>query len=306
MIRLLLLVATGSILVQNGTANDFNSLEAATKAAFETTLIDVTLCVKNDASGEAVSWPSLTVTYWNDGTPIEADAIESEAVGCFDILNMPRGTATVKIEATKYYTSVTPVDLRIPVDTPSVNLGDIFITRKRDGVARLVFGGDVMFDRRFFDKGILNLGDSLEQETRELFRHIKPFLEAGDHSNVNLECPIVEDYSTPHPKKNIVFGCRRETAEALPHVGIDSVTIANNHLYDYLEIGTQDTMTILNDVGMTWFGGGMTRQEARDSLHRFNVSSTGVNSVPLSFQGFTNYFDYAQGDAYTTVSRCIV
>ena len=144
------------------------------------------------------------------------------------------------------------------------------------------------------------LGDTLEQETKDLFQYIQPFLEIGDHTNVNLECPIVEDRSTPHPTKNIVFGCHRASAQALPDVGIDSVTIANNHLYDYLEIGTQETMDILDDVGMPWFGGGMTRQEARDSLHRTDISGTGETPVSISFQGFTNYFDYAQGDSYTT------
>jgi hypothetical protein len=51
---------------------------------------------------------------------------------------------------------------------------------------------------------------------------------------------------------------------------------------------------------MPWFGGGLTRQQARDSLHRTDVTRSGETPVPVSFQGFTNYFDYAQGDSYTT------
>ena len=214
--------------------------------------------------------------------------------------DIPRGAIHIKIEASNYYSSITPVDLHIPTRITSVNLGSIMLTKKRDGVARLVFGGDVMFDRRIFDS-LLNLGSNLiASETTALFRYIQPFLEAGDHTSVNLECPFIEDRSTPHPSKNIVFGCHRDSAEALPKVGIDSVTIGNNHLYDYLEIGTQETMDILDDVGMQWFGGGMTRQEARDSRRRFNISGTGTDPVPISLQGFTNYYDYIQGDEYTT------
>jgi hypothetical protein len=91
----------------------------------------------------------------------------------------------------------------------NVVLEDTRMTKKRDGVSRLVFGGDIMFERRFFEQSLLTLGDTLEQETNDLFWYIKPFLEARDHTNVNLECPMVEDRSTPHPLKNIVFGCHQ-------------------------------------------------------------------------------------------------
>ena len=239
---------------------------------------------------------------------------------CFQFNSVPRGPVRVEVSASPhYYPLLLPLDLHMrPPDEKSneqiLDLGVYAMSPKRNGVARLLFGGDVMFDRRYFQEGLLHYGSeayddaSLARETADLFAYLEPFLaHSADHTNVNLECPLVKDFSTPHPTKRIVLGCHAPTGFALPTVGIDSVTLANNHLYDYLEVGTIDTINTLDEAGLPWFGGGLTRQEARDSLHRVDVDATNgtTNSdssqvVPVSLQGFTNFFDMAAGDAYTT------
>lgn len=225
--RLLLLMVSGALAALTG-ANEFDALETATKDNFLTTKIDLRVCIKDESSGNDIPSPTLTLMSWSGGTETEMTS-PAASEGCFDLTNISRGAVHIKIEAPNYYTSVTPVDLHISTDIVSVDLGYIALTKKRDGVARLVFGGDVMFERRFFSKGLLHLGASFEEEMKALFRYIQPILEIGDHTSVNLECPIVGDRSTLHTTKNIVFGCYRASAEALSHVGIDSVTIANNH-----------------------------------------------------------------------------
>lgn len=292
-----------SLLALTYAGYDFDAIEAATRAEFVATNIGLTVCVKDESSGDVVPSPTLTLTSWSGGVETVTPGPVASSDGCFDVIGISRGAISITVQAADYYTSIAPVDLHITPNIANVELDDIMMTKRRDGVVRLVFGGDVMMDRRFFNgsDALLHLGETLEDESRALFRYIQPFLEAGDHTNVNLECPIVEDRSTPHPKKNIVFGCHRDSAQVLPTVGIDSVTVANNHFYDYLENGVRDTMYILDEVGMPWFGGGMTRQDARDSLYRFDISGTGANPpVPLSFQGFTNFLDIRYGDAYTT------
>ena len=139
----------------SSSAYEFDRVEEATRADFEEVKVNLKVCAKDDSSGTPVPSPSLTLTRWSGG--IETITIGPTAKeGCFDLTCIPRGAVQVKIEAPDYYTSVTPIDLHISTGVINVvTVEDVQMTKKRDGVARLVFGGDVMFERRFFDESLL-------------------------------------------------------------------------------------------------------------------------------------------------------
>ena len=51
---------------------------------------------------------------------------------------------------------------------------------------------------------------------------------------------------TPHPVKSYVFGAHPDTVSELPGLGIDSVALGNNHIFDYMTQGVVDTFAHLD------------------------------------------------------------
>ncbi|MBW4681600.1 MAG: CapA family protein [Microcoleus vaginatus WJT46-NPBG5] len=146
----------------------------------------------------------------------------------------------------------------------------------------LHFTGDVMLGRRFYDPnedgntrdGLLQPNSGID-EHKALFQYVQPLLENADLTISNLESPLTsQPYLNPklrrppqfHQTKEYAFASAPMAAQALRHVGIDVIGLANNHLYDVLEQGIQDTQEALNQAGFQsgvgYFGAGSTEQQA--------------------------------------------
>lgn len=67
---------------------------------------------------------------------------------------------------------------------------------------------------------------------------------------------------TPIPGKAFTFRGNPENAKELQGIGVDIVSLANNHVYDYGEEGLLDTLDTLNSVGMPYLGAGHNLSEA--------------------------------------------
>lgn len=67
--------------------------------------------------------------------------------------------------------------------------------------------------------------------------------------------------------KAYTFRAEPEKVELLSVFGADVVTLANNHVYDYGEIGLLDTMDCLNEAGMPYLGAGENFEEASKILY---------------------------------------
>ncbi|MDR1531163.1 MAG: CapA family protein [Clostridiales bacterium] len=95
------------------------------------------------------------------------------------------------------------------------------------------------------------------QGTEEYFlRNVRHIFEADDLTLANLEGPLTD--AEAHEDKEFVFKGPPSLALALSAGGVDAVTIANNHTYDYLAKGYADTMESLDDAGVDYFGNGLT------------------------------------------------
>ena len=55
--------------------------------------------------------------------------------------------------------------------------------------------------------------------------------------------------------------------EVLGQMGVDTVTLANNHVYDYGKEALLDTFQVLEEAGIPYFGAGRTLEEARKPLY---------------------------------------
>lgn len=123
---------------------------------------------------------------------------------------------------------------------------------KNTKVIRLIFAGDLMFDR-YIREVVQKKGYGY------ILQEIKPFLKNRDMVAVNLEGPI-----TTFPSDSIgtvvgdpghyTFTSDPSTAEALFDANIKLVNLANNHILNFGNAGLEQTQKYLENKGIEYFG----------------------------------------------------
>ena len=81
---------------------------------------------------------------------------------------------------------------------------------------------------------------------------------------LNLECCISERGTPwPAPGKPFFFRAPPQASELLVHLGVDCVTLANNHALDFGYDALLDTFEYLREAGVEWVGAGVDLERAR-------------------------------------------
>src|SRR5438270_7849189 len=92
-------------------------------------------------------------------------------------------------------------------------------------------------------------------------------LREADTFVINLECCISErGRPFSDPGKPFFFRAPPVAAERLAELGVDAVTLANNHALDYGTEALLDTLSLLDAAGIAAVGAGATEQLARQPL----------------------------------------
>ena len=86
-------------------------------------------------------------------------------------------------------------------------------------------------------------------------------MQSADIMMLNNEFPY-SDRGTPTPEKQFTFRARPSSVSYLEDLGVDIVSLANNHAYDYGEEAFMDTMQTLRDKGIPYVGAGADEEEA--------------------------------------------
>ena len=148
-------------------------------------------------------------------------------------------------------------------------------------IVTLAFGGDTMMGRRFFDQNddgdrsdaLVRPEQSLVDETAGL-RDVIRLLQHADYTALNLETPLYPNAPLSglprlelyHQTKEFVFASSMSFPQALAGAGVDLLGLANNHLYDALEAGIDQTLVGLEAsgfaLGKSSFGAGPTQDQA--------------------------------------------
>jgi len=119
----------------------------------------------------------------------------------------------------------------------------------------LRFGGDCLLAAHY--------ESSVGPDVGRAFRGFTLLAEA-DIALVNLESPItIRGTKVPKPFN---FRMHPRYLAALSETGIDVVSIANNHIWDYGREGLFDTILYLDSVGIQHVGAGITPEEARRAV----------------------------------------
>jgi poly-gamma-glutamate synthesis protein (capsule biosynthesis protein) len=129
---------------------------------------------------------------------------------------------------------------------------------------------------------------------------------SADACVLNLEC-CVSDRGTPWPApgKPFFFRAPPRAAEALAWLGVDCVTLANNHALDFGPRALQDTRTHLHDVGIATVGAGPNAEQARDghtiTIGDLRLGVLGVTDDPPDFGAGPDNPGVAFADLYHDV-----
>lgn len=126
---------------------------------------------------------------------------------------------------------------------------------------RLGLAGDTMLGRAVG----LRLAES---PTSELFApEVADVASEADLFLLNLECAISErGRRWPNPHKPFFFRAPPVAARTLAALGVDCVTLANNHALDYGEHALLDTVRHLEEAGIEWVGAGADEGAAQAPL----------------------------------------
>lgn len=154
----------------------------------------------------------------------------------------------------------------------------------------LSFVGDILFDPDFApmyhasqNGGVLNCIDA----------EVVNYLRTSDVFLINNEFTYGER-GTPLSGKTWTFQAAPSTVNLLKDMGADIVSLANNHVYDYGEIGFADTMAVLDEAGIPYVGAGMNISKAAEG-HYFIINGLKVGIVAASRAekvSFTPVSDY--------------
>lgn len=136
------------------------------------------------------------------------------------------------------------------------------------GAQRLAFqfGGDVMMGRRYQQP--VERSDTPVATTdagaRSVVRNVAPIMAAADASTVNLETVVGQlPASGAYPAKRFLLQSPPVILAALRDLGVDLVTLGNNHAYDWQAPGVASTIAALDGAGIAWAGAGTTAAQAQ-------------------------------------------
>ena len=124
----------------------------------------------------------------------------------------------------------------------------------------IAFAGDILFDENYavMARVAQNGGDIANGIDPDLIREMKN----ADIMMLNNEFPY-SDRGEPLEDKQFTFRAKTSAVSYLNDLGVDIVSLANNHAYDYGETAFLDTMTTLEEAGVVYVGAGRNLQEAR-------------------------------------------
>ncbi len=131
------------------------------------------------------------------------------------------------------------------------------------GSVTLTFGGDICFHDPFANMGALvSRGGTMETcIDRDLLMEMRE----SDICMVNNEFPY-SDRGAPIPEKTFAFRSKPENVKLLHEMGVDIVSLANNHAYDHGEEALLDTLSVLENADVKYVGAGRNLEEASQAV----------------------------------------
>lgn len=154
--------------------------------------------------------------------------------------------------------------------------GAVALENDGDGELVLAFGGDICFHDEYSNmyayrqKGS-DIANCISADLLSEMRDADVFMVNNEFTYTNRGEPI--------PEKAFTFRSKPENVGILSDMGVDIVSLANNHAFDYGEISLLDTLDTLDAADMPYVGAGRNLGEASKSVI---FSKNGISVAFLS------------------------
>lgn len=199
------------------------------------------------------------------GEPLEGATV---AFAAGSVRTDRSGFVSVELERPASVVVSSPGFLDEPVAVgPTDDHLDIRLWAEVDEVGRertsLHFGGDVMLGRRYLDPDRSTPYVHDAESARRVVAELSSMAAAADATVVNFESVIgeapVEDALAA---KRFLIQSTPLVTETLHELGVDLVTLGNNHAYDWGEAGLRTTLDALDGAGIAHVGAGFDLDSA--------------------------------------------
>lgn len=159
-----------------------------------------------------------------------------------------------------------------------------------DNPVKLVFTGDIMLAR--------NVGEMIESDPDKdysfLFvEQVAEYLRDADIAFANLESIITEKGYLNSLKSPPHFKASPDVVNGLLFAGIDIVSVANNHAFDYGRAAMEDSFNNLRRAGIQDVGGGFNAEEAYTPIIYTINSEGGEERLKIAYLAFNQIGDPA-------------
>ena len=149
----------------------------------------------------------------------------------------------------------------------SNQVADIELVSKEPQRRLLVFAGDAMLARRYFEppagEPVLVRREHVLEDGQNLLRPIKPYIELADYASVNHETQLSSSQLKQPLPKSVTFYSPTELPVILRWAGFDYAALGNNHTWDYQGEGLASTTRAFDAAQLAYSGAGMDEDEAR-------------------------------------------
>ncbi len=238
-----------------------------------------------DDGGKAVAGAFIETRHGNTS---------SGADGGFDLHLSADEPVALHIGADGYYATIqsfAPEDL----DALGGDLGQVAIVARKPNRRLLLFAGDAMLARRYFEppagEATLMRQRHVLEDGKALLATIKPYIELADYASVNMETQLSSGTLSDRLPKSVTFWSPAEFAELLEWAGFDYAALGNNHTWDYQGQGLEATFAALERTSLDYSGAGFDETTARAPL---NADLDGRPFAFLSYVGWAGTFSPSQ------------
>lgn len=148
----------------------------------------------------------------------------------------------------------------------------------------LLFAGDILLDDTYaMMSNYVSRGRSMENT---FAGGLLEQMRLADVFMVNNEFTFT-DRGTPTKGKLYTFRSKPENVQFLSDMGVDIVSLANNHSYDFGEVSLLDTLETLEKADMPYVGAGRNLDEAKEPYYLV------ANGMKIAFVSGTQLEKYA-------------
>lgn len=164
--------------------------------------------------------------------------------------------------------------------------------RKDVAPIRVLFGGDMMFDRWIREK-------AMKRGNAFVFDGVRDEIRAHDLTVANLEGPITDKPSKSiasaiGSRENYIFTFDPSWASTLAEEGIGPVSLGNNHISNQGQDGVVQTRKFLNGAGVPYFGD----QTADD-----RISIQDIRGMKIAFVSYDEFVPGEKEHAFDDIAK---